>query len=60
MRAPVVLLLVLATTACTTPHEPERDGVWISVPRERVECERTPEGVVCRSYRQKRIEDSAI
>lgn len=43
-------LLCLLLAGCAAPHEPERDGVWISVPREVVRCEQRPEGVVCRSY----------
>lgn len=46
------VLAALFLTACTTPpHTPERDGVWITKPREMVRCWETKEGVVCRSDR---------
>lgn len=49
VRAAIVLAAV-ALNGCATPHNPERDGVWIWIhrPREIIQCEQTPAGVVCR------------
>lgn len=49
---PLLLVACVVLSACTTPpHTPERDGVWITKPREMVRCWETKEGVICRSDR---------
>lgn len=46
---PLLLVACVVLSACTTPHHPKREGVWITTPAAMVRCWQTPEGVVCRS-----------
>lgn len=57
----VLLVAVMVLTGCATPrHEPERDGIWIHKPRELIQCEQTPAGVVCRGRRSIPAEEVGV
>lgn len=53
-------LIAVLLSACTTPHSPARDGVWIVNPTPIVRCEAVAEGVVCRTVRSVAAEDVGI
>lgn len=58
--AAIALAFALLLSACTSPHAPERDGVWTTVPREQVRCERRADGVVCGSVRKIPAQDMGV
>ena len=56
-----ILLSAVFLAGCATPrHEPEREGIWIHKPRELIQCEQTPAGVVCRGRRSIPAEDVGV
>lgn len=53
--------IVLVFGGCAATHQPEKDGVWISVPKSQVQCVRVrEEQVVCKSINQIPVEESGI
>lgn len=56
----LTLIACTILAACTTPHDPAREGVWIVKPAPLVRCEQTPEGVVCGSVRAVQVEEVGI
>lgn len=55
-----VMLLCLLLAGCAAPHAPEKDGVWINVPRELVRCYPHGDALVCRSYRAVPVEEVGL